>query len=42
LYSLRRCCADVMAPRTDKRFTLLLMLEAVPYSSVNIFEIRWT
>lgn len=40
LYNLRRCCADVMAPSTDSLFTRDLMLEAVPYSSPNIFCTR--
>ena len=29
-----------MAPRTERRLTLLLMLDAVPYSSPNIFATR--
>ena len=29
-----------MAPRTLSRFTLDLMLDAVPYSSANIFDTR--
>jgi len=30
------CWTDVIAPRTDNRFTRDLILEAVPYSSANI------
>ena len=40
LYSLSRCWVDVIAPRTDRRFTRLLMLEAVPYSSESILLTR--
>jgi len=40
LYSLRRCCTEVIAPRTDCRFTRLLMLDAVPNSSANILATR--
>eukprot|EP00878_Enallax_costatus_P030104 GHUV01032741.1.p1 GENE.GHUV01032741.1~~GHUV01032741.1.p1 ORF type:complete len:126 (+),score=21.66 GHUV01032741.1:537-914(+) len=40
LYSLSLCCADVMAPNTDSLFTRDLMLDAVPYSSPNIFCTR--
>ena len=40
LYSLRRCCALVMAPRTDCLLTRLLMLLAVPYSSASILDMR--
>jgi hypothetical protein len=40
LYSFRRCCTDVMAPRTDSLLTRLLILEAVPYSSESIFDTR--
>ena len=40
LYSLSLCCTDVMAPRTDNLLTLLLMFEAVPNSSANIFATR--
>lgn len=42
LYSLSLCCAHVMALSTDNLLTLLLMLEAVPYSSPNIFVTRET
>ena len=34
------CCAEVIAPKTDWWFTLLLMFEAVPYSSPNILATR--
>merc|ERR1719411_315112 len=40
VYSLRRCCTDVIAPSTDSLLTLDLMLEAVPYSSANILDTR--
>ena len=39
LYNLRRCWVLVIAAKTDRRFTRDLMLEAVPYSCVNI---AWT
>ena len=42
VYSFNRCCAEVMAARTDSLFTLLLMLDAVPSSSPNIFMARDT
>lgn len=44
LYSFNRCCADVMAASTESRLTRLLMLDAVPSSSPNIFIARdtWT
>ena len=38
VYSLRRCWAEVMAPRTDCLFTRDLMFEAVPYS---VWSIVW-
>ena len=38
--SFRRCCTDVIAPKTDNLLTLDLMLEAVPYSSANILLTR--
>ena len=40
LYSLRRCWVLVMAASTDNLFTRDLMLEAVPYSCVNIADTR--
>ena len=40
LYSLSLCWAEVMAERTDNRFTRDLMFDAVPYSSANIFVTR--
>ena len=40
LYSLSLCWVDVMAPRTESRLTRDLILEAVPYSSANIFDTR--
>ena len=42
LYNFRRCCADVMALSTERRFTRFLMLEAVPYSSPSILFTRAT
>ena len=39
LYSFKRCWVLVIAPRTDRRLTRLLMLEAVPYSSASILLI---
>lgn len=36
VYSLRRCCVEVMADKTDKRLTRDLMLDAVPYSYEHI------
>ena len=42
LYSFNRCCADVMAASTESRLTRLLMLDAVPSSSPNIFIARDT
>ena len=38
LYSLSFCCVEVMAANTDRRFTRDLILEAVPYSCVNMVE----
>lgn len=38
--SLSRCCVDVIAERTESRFTRLLMLDAVPYSSASILAAR--
>ena len=35
-YSFRRCCVDVIAASTDRRFTRDLMLLAVPYSCVSM------
>ena len=40
LYSLSRCCTEVMAPSTDSLFTRLLIDDAVPYSSASIFVTR--
>lgn len=40
LYSFSRCCADVMADRTESRLTRDLILDAVPYSSESIFVTR--
>jgi hypothetical protein len=40
LYSFRRCWVEVIAARTESRLTRDLMLEAVPYSCVNIAEMR--
>ena len=40
LYNLSRCCTLVMAPSTLRRFTRLLMFDAVPNSSANIFATR--
>lgn len=37
-YSFKRFWVEVMALSTERRLTLLLMLEAVPASSVNILE----
>ena len=42
LYNFNLCCAEVMALRTDNRFTRDLMLDAVPYSSPSIFWTRDT
>merc|ERR1719210_1013520 len=39
VYIFSRCCVEVMAPSTDKRFTRDLIHEAVPYSSVSILLI---
>ena len=36
VYSLSRCCAEVMAASTDWRLTRDLMLEAVPYSLASM------
>lgn len=40
LYSLRRCCAEVMALSTLSRLTRDLILDAVPYSSPSILFTR--
>ena len=40
LKSLRRCCVEVMAERTERRLTRDLMFEAVPNSSASIFAAR--
>ena len=40
LYNFSLCCTDVMAPSTDNLLTRLLILEAVPNSSANIFATR--
>ena len=38
VYSFSLCCTEVIAPRTLNRFTLDLMLDAVPYSSASILD----
>lgn len=40
VYNLSLCWTDVMAPRTDRRFTRDLIFEAVPNSSANILLTR--
>ena len=40
LYNFNLCCTDVIAPNTDNLLTRLLIFEAVPNSSANIFETR--
>jgi len=38
LYNFRRCWVLVMAASTERRLTRDLMLDAVPYSCVNIAD----
>ena len=40
LYFFKRCCVDVIADKTDKRLTRLLIQDAVPYSSVSILLVK--
>ena len=42
LYNFNLCWVDVIAPRTESRFTRDLIFEAVPYSSASIFCTRET